>query len=641
MSGIAGAADRNGAESSPPLPEILRGLLAAMAHRGGVALPSSGRPSVVLREAIGHGQGQGWADAHCALGAQLLPRTPEDSLEQQPLRDPASGCVLVWDGRLDNREELAAALEDSAQSLPDSALVLRAFLRWREGCAAKLLGDFAFAVWHPKERALYAARDPMGVRPLFYHASGDRFALASEVQALFTVPGVTRTPDDVMAGEALLWWTAFAEIERTFYRDVNRLPPAHWLRWTVNGLRIERYWDIDPGRQLRYPQREQYIEQYADVLRQAVSCRLRSARPIGIFLSGGMDSSAVASVTGQLAPAAGARTFHLQLTGDENDESRIAGEVAQNAGLPFLSNPLRARMVLDELEPFLRLTGVPQADLFFPNDLSLMRMAAAEGCGPLFTGDGSDEVFAYAWGYVADLVRSLRCVRLARTLKPYSAYHGHPTGYFLKKSVRYFVPRPLHAAWRRLRWREVPAWIAPDFARRIGLTDRLCRLPAPTRFSSFSTQDDYVALTRGRRVLMDESRELLAARLGLEYRFPFYDSRMLEFMFAVPWELKVDGWKVKPFLREAPGLLPEELRHATRKANYNSFADRQWEAQDWKWLAEIFNSPPQRALEYVNLPAARSLQQSASAGARSSRQISLAILNFFLWLRTEFPVHSG
>jgi asparagine synthase (glutamine-hydrolysing) len=635
LSGIAGVAHA-GAGLLEPAHVSLDRLLAAMAHRGGVTLPSNGRPSAILREATGTGHGATWSDPSCALGIQFLPRTPEDAFDRQPLCDAESGCVLVWDGRLDNREELAAALECHAAQLPDSALVLRAFLRWREQCAARLLGDFAFAVCDARTQSLYAARDIMGVRPLFYHSSPQLFACASEVQALFTLPGVSRAPDEVMAGEALLWWSAFSPVERTFFRDVRRLPPAHWLCWSAQGLRVERYWDIDPCRQIRYRRQQEYLDEYADLLRRSVACRLRSARPIGIFLSGGMDSSALASVAGQLAPEPSAHAFHMQLVDDANDESPLAELVARQANLPFHAVPLHGENVLGELEPNLQLHQTPLADLAFLNDLTLLHRAAQRGCGAIFTGDGSDEVFSFPWAFVADLVRGGRWLRLARTLGPYARYFGRTPLYFLKNSMRYAVPRAALQIWKRGKWNAPPPWIAPDFSRRSCLLERLRALPAPRKFPSISAQEDYVTLTRGRRVITDERRELEAARLGLEYRFPFYDRRMLEFMFAVPWEEKVDGWLVKPFLRKAPGLLPPELQRARRKANYTQYEARLQRSQNWNSLRPLFDSPPTDAAAFVHLPEARRIAgQFLDLGDRSQQLTFLNLTVFLLWLKTS------
>jgi asparagine synthase (glutamine-hydrolysing) len=634
VSGIAGVAIAADAHALGTLQSSLDALLVAMAHRGGVALPSSGRPSAILREARGIGRASAWADHACALGIQFTPRTPEDAFDRQPLRDTESGCVLVWDGRLDNREELAATLQCEAAQAADSAIVLHAFLRWREQCAAHLLGDFAFAVWDPRAQLLFAARDIMGVRPLFYHSTCGRFAMASEVQALQALPGISREPDQVMAGEALLWWSAFAPIERSFLRDVRRLPPAHWLRWSAHGLRVERYWDVDPRRRIRYQRCEQYVEHYADLLQRSVACRLRAQRPVGIFLSGGMDSSALANVTRRLAPKLEAHALHMQLVDDANDESPLAEQVARQAGLPYHAIPLRGEDVLRELEPYIRLHGVPLADLAFPNDLALLHLAAQRGCGPIFTGDGSDEHFNFPWAYVADLLRSLRWLRLARTLRPYAAYYGRSPFHFAKNSLRYLMPRLPLLMWKRWKWKAGPLWVSQEFARSSGLIERLRAAPWP-RFASISAQEDYVALTRGRRVLMDEQREQLASRLGVEYRFPYYDRRLLEFMFSVPWEDKVDGWQVKPFLRRAPGLLPPELRDAPRKANYMQYETRLQRSQNWNSLRPLFDSPPPAAEAFVDFPEARRIaRQFLDEGDRSERLTFLTLSVFLLWLAT-------
>lgn len=638
MSGIAALAVTH----EPParngqLQDSLTCILGALAHRGGVTLPSNPRPSTVLREARGIGRGSIWLDAQCALGVQHHVQSREGVAETQPLRDAPSGCVLVWDGWLDNREELAAALDAPELSVPDSELVLRAYLRWGEECPARLLGDFAFAVWNPRRQQLFAARDVMGVRPLFYHAGEGWLALASEVQALLRLPALPRVPDEVMAGDALLGWTDFSSVQRAFYRAVRRLPPAHWLRWDAGRLVVQRYWDIDPGRRIRRKRREEYHEEYAALLRQAVACRLRTVRPVGVFLSGGMDSAAVASLIGRLKPAAGAHTFHMRLVDDRNDEHVFAQLAARHASLPLHTVPLWGDNVLDELESFVRLHHAPFGELTLANDLTLLRLAASEGSRVVFTGDGSDEVSNFPPAYVADLVRSGRWLRLARTLGPYARYLGHSPRRFLLNSLRYTVPRTLQWLWKQAKWRHAPEWINPDFARQSGMLERLRAVPPVARFSSLSAQTDYATLTRGRRILVDERRQLEAARLGLEYRFPFYDRRMVEFMLAVPWEEKVSGWHVKSLLRHAPGVLPEELKQRPRKANYGQYSARLWRAQDWQSLRAVFENPPESAAQYVRLPsvcrmARRFLQDRQPSEPGGFTVLNLAI--FFLWLKT-------
>src|SRR5712692_1952593 len=257
MSGLAGILTAGG-EATPPAtlcPEFQQ-MMASLAHRGRDATAT-------------------WKGAAGLLGALALHATPESARERQPLEDPTSGLVIVWDGRLDNRDELLAQLASPGEQPGDAALVLRAFARWNENSAPRLLGDFAFAVWDPGRSTLFAARDVFGVRPFFYSAGPGRIYFASEVQALARLTSVSAEVDDEIAGEFLLGWTDFSRVHRTFYRHIERLPPAHWLRWSAGRLELERYWSADPGRRVRYPRREDYAAEFGRLFKQAVECRLR------------------------------------------------------------------------------------------------------------------------------------------------------------------------------------------------------------------------------------------------------------------------------------------------------------------------------------------------------------------------------
>ena len=149
---------------------------------------------------------------------------------------------------------------------------------------------------------------------------------------------------------------------------------------------------------------------------------------------------------------------------------------------------------------------------------------------------------------------------------------------------------------------------------------------------------DYVALMRGRRLVVDERREMEMARLGVEYRFSFYDRRMLEFMFAVPWDQKMDGWRAKPFLDQNPTLLPEEARNLPRKANYGGYSERLWRAQQWQILRPLYDSPPHAATEYLHWPAVRAVADPfLNAGEGSRREVFLGLTVFLLWLAANDP----
>src|ERR1700687_1864686 len=264
-----------------------------------------------------------WRGPGSLLGS-LARRRPVPELRL--LQDVESGLVLVWDGRLDNRDELLAQLVEPSERPDDAALVLRACKRWNENCAAQLIGDFAFVLWDSRAHALFAARDALGLKPFFYCAAPGRFYFASEVQALARLPGVSAEVNDETIGEFLLGWTDFSRVDRTFYRQIERLPPAHWLRWSEGRLEIERYWHVDPARRVRYPRREDYAQEFERLFSLAVACRLPSTSDAAVLLSAGLDSGAVCSVAAMLHPSGvGLRAYSLSLAGSGNRARELAG----------------------------------------------------------------------------------------------------------------------------------------------------------------------------------------------------------------------------------------------------------------------------------------------------------------------------
>jgi asparagine synthase (glutamine-hydrolysing) len=614
MSGIAGCVSRGETRSSPtPLLAEVEVLLDALKHRG--------------RRIPGVWQGPG-----CALGATLTATTPEALTEEQPLVDRVSGRVLVWDGRLDNRDELLALLAHPGERPTDAELALRAFNRWEKNCAQRLIGDFAFAVWDPRSQTLSAARDPLGLRPFFYSADAVRFYFASEIQALLRLPAVPREIDEWMVSEYLVWWTDFPQPERTFFRSVQRLLPAHWLRWTPKGLESHRYWEIDPERHL-CDGRKDYLEQFASLLSQAVASRMRTPTRIGVFLSGGLDSASVASLASRHNSSADPmRGYCLQLL-DHRDESPLAEQVAQRAGIEFQRVPYFAESFLDGLETHIERLAMPFVEEGWVHERNLLARVAEDRCNVILTGDGGDELFSFAWGYVADLLRSFRMRALVGDLGRYARYFGSSRSQMMWHAVPFLMPRSLLKAWKHLRWRKPPAWINSELARRTNLIQRLRQIRSQRSFHSLSAQMDHHILTRGRMILVHERRELAAAQLGIELRFPFLDRRLLEFMLAVPWEEKVKEGRVKPFLRDMPDVLPDAIRNLREKANYGEVNEFLMRRGDHAALDELFLRPPAEAGRYVNLQKAKKACRAFLAGDNAQQRPTWVFACLYLWLK--------
>src|SRR4029453_17668353 len=248
--------------------------------------------------ALGHRAPDGtasWSRESVGLAYGGLWTTSEAVHETQPLtRGP---CVIVADARLDNREELATAL-DTYGVLGDAELILRAYLRWGEACPPKLLGDFAFAIWDGANRRLFCARDHIGVKPFYYHQAPGTFLFASEIKALLTNPTVPYSLNRVRVADHLVG--LFDDQKATFYRDIYRLPAGHALTVSRERTRIWSYWTLDAVRELRLGSDEAYAEAVREGFTAAVKSRLRSRRPVGSLLSGGLDTASIVATARSL-----------------------------------------------------------------------------------------------------------------------------------------------------------------------------------------------------------------------------------------------------------------------------------------------------------------------------------------------------
>src|SRR5262249_55006083 len=271
VSGLAGVFGLHGRAVDA---KLLKKLTAAVAHRG---------PD---------GEGY-WSDGPVGLGHRISRTTPESLSEKQPLLDEGGNLCLVLDGRVDNRAELAAWLRDEGVRLradTDAELVLQSYALWADGCASHLVGDFAFAIWDRGRRRLFCARDPLGIRPLYYWIRDQTFVCGSELrQVLDTLP-LGPEPNEAAVGEYLS--SRLVDLEETLYRGIRRLAPGHVLTVDGGGVRAVRYFNVDPRREIRYASDDEYAEHFGEILREAVRCRLRRGRPRARFLSVGAGPSA-------------------------------------------------------------------------------------------------------------------------------------------------------------------------------------------------------------------------------------------------------------------------------------------------------------------------------------------------------------
>ena len=310
-------------------------------------------------------------------------------------------------------------------SLPDGVLILHAYARWGVGCVLRLLGDFSFTIWDGRENRLLCARDFVGVRPLYFGVSGTQFAFANDI------PGVLAAGDlgvdiDLRTLHTQIHFSGKMDQERTLLVQVRKLPPAHYMLVSSGGVRVERYWDPRAVPQVHLDDDQSYLGRLRELIENAVTCRLRSSRPIGAHASGGLDSSAIAVLAARALHGRGERLTAISwapppkldepLKEDQATVEAIAkAEDIDTLFVPMTSEDLADDMCADQglhARTTLRWKGAAS------------RAAAARGIGVVLSGWGGDEFAAFnGRGYFSSLFLRGRWVLLARELRMRAALH--------------------------------------------------------------------------------------------------------------------------------------------------------------------------------------------------------------------------
>jgi asparagine synthase (glutamine-hydrolysing) len=533
------------------------------------------------------------------LGHARLALTAEDEAEQQPLVSAQSGCAVVADARLDNRDELLAQLPACPRTASDAELILRAYERWGLEAPERFLGDFAFVIWDERAHRLVCARDGGAQRPLFYRQDHQVFAVASEVHQLLQEPTVRLAPNDDRIRDALVPFNLHRnEKDRpdTFYAGIRAVQAGELLVVDERSLQAWRYWTLKPPPEIRYRRRVEYAEHFRELLFEAVRARLRTSRPLGVMLSGGLDSTSVTCVAQELYRAGqavdhGFAALSLGYDGLECDESAFI--TATRAKYGFSSHRLAPDLSIEALsdEP----AGFRERPSLTTSGFdTLLRFASHLGVPVLLTGEISD---SYVRGAPLALDSLLRAGRVGAFWRYLEAYRTLAQDPWLKIAALYviapFLPLPVHRAlglayarreFGRSARQMLPPWM-PE-AMRARLLDRQLDLSlAEERGRQCSSEARHWDLLG----LWPPEAMALPAGWPIELRRPFADRRLQEFVLAVPPPEKYEPHPSDPGLyagskqlirRGLAGIVPEPVLARTEQTHFASAAveriRRQW-----------------------------------------------------------------
>jgi asparagine synthase (glutamine-hydrolysing) len=581
MCGIAGVIATEWTES---LGRALRRAVAGIRHRGpddeGVLFmpepPREGQPLV-------------------ALANRRLAIIDPGPSGHQPMISADGRWTLVVNGEIYNYLELRGELERRGarfRSNSDTEVLVEALAAWGTDCLPKLQGMFAFAAFDRRTNRVVLARDPFGIKPLYYAYSGRGVAFASEIRSVLEFPGVGRLVDPPRLYEFLARSnTDYGD--GTLLRDVRQVPSGHYLEIPVDRpgeIRTQRYWSLDLDQEVSWSFNEA-AERVRDAFLQSMRLHLRSDVPLGFALSGGIDSSAVVMAARHVL----GRDQELQTFSFIPDDARIDEEhhvdaIGEAAGAVMHKFRLRPEELRRDVEILTERQGEPFASPVIYAQYRVMQLAADSGVKVVLGGQGADEMLAgydrYLPARVSSLLRQGRWKHAyATATAPVTPYPGG-RGRLLRAAIVGALPARLaHAVYSRFRpaHRTIP-WINQDWFAQRGV-----RPPAEWSASGMRVMRQMLAhdlLERQIQALMRyEDRNAMA--FSLENRVPFLYAPLVELLFSLPEQhvLAADGTRKAVFRQAMRGIVPDSILDRRDKIGF-SVPSTAWFDALRPWMSE-------------------------------------------------------
>lgn len=461
----------------------------------------------------------------------------------QPMKSADGSLVITYNGELYNYRELRRELSEYPfKSETDTEVILAAYAKWGVACLKRFNGIFAFALWNAREKELTLARDPMGVKPLYYCIHHGALFFSSEIKALLET-GVARTLDV----EAFMRFMRITDVigPDTLLQGVQKLPPAHYAVVKAGAVTLKKYWEPDIGRTERMDAAS-WRGRIRETLDAAVSRQLISDRPVGVFLSGGIDSSAVlASV---IRARGSARTyttrFEVSSAGEDeqfNRDAELAKRTASFFGTRHTEITVRTTDAIPLFEQSAWHLDEPSGSATALAQLALARETVRD-VAVVLGGDGGDELFGgyerYRLSRIMDAYQRLpRALRESLATRPTLAKLDTPPG-IARLALFHFTKQPA-----------LDRVLAPAFR-----ADRTTSLFAERFFSDPNIPFLEALMDADRQLLTDGSllrTDKLSMAAGLEARVPILDGEMIELAASIPAEQKVGLFATKKLFKDA------------------------------------------------------------------------------------------
>jgi len=552
MCGVVGILDLAG---GPPVEQgAIRQMLAMIRHRG------PDQFGVFLDGAFGMGSAR--------LSIIDL------STGQQPIANEDQSLWIMFNGEIFNHTELRRELEDRGHHFAttcDTETVVHAYEEYGPDCLSRFNGQFAIAIWNTRDRSLFIARDRLGVRPLFYTVAGGALVFGSEIKAILADPRVAAAIDPVSLDQVFTYWSPLSP--RTAFRGIVELPPGHFMRVRAGRISVEPYWELQFHPADRARSRQDYLDEFRSLLIDATLLRLRADVPVGAYLSGGLDSSTVASII-RNGTSNHLDTFSISFSDPAFDESGYQRQMARFLGtehqVVYATDEDIGRIFPEVIwhteTPVMRTSPAPM--------FLLSRLVREHRFKVVLTGEGADEFLA---GY--DLFKEAKVRRfwaglpesklrpgLFRKIYPWlegyaDANEAYLAAFFGLGLTGTGAPDYSHS----LRWRttsRAKRFFSADLQQAVrAAPEEAPRLPAGSEAWDPLQRAQYLEISIFMsQYLLSSQGDRMGMANSVEGRFPFLDHRLVEFCSRLPPALKLRGLTEKYLLKQvAREWLPADI----------------------------------------------------------------------------------
>lgn len=611
-------------------PETLRQMCAAMVHRG----PDD--------EGI-------YTDGSVGLGMRRL-SIVDLATGHQPLSNEDGSVWIVFNGEIYNHATLREKLQGQGhhyRTNSDTETIVHLYEQYGPDCVQHLRGMFAFAIWDARRQRLFIARDRLGIKPLYYHLSPGQIAWGSEIKVVLSCPGTGAQFDRTVLPEYLAF--GYLSGEQTFYSGIRKLMPGHWMEIDPSGqVKIERYWDLPVTQSERSQPESYYVQTFREMLEQAVSSHLMSDVPLGVFLSGGVDSSAVAALMTKIRRAP-VETFSVGYAEDAYSELPYARVVAQHLNSVHHEVLVSQQSFFDALPHLIWHEDEP---IVWPSSVALYFVAqlAHERVKVVLTGEGADETLAGYTRYAFTL-KNAAWDRIYRQLMPGAIRSGIRGTIADSSWISATVRRKLSHTFLARNGNSWASFYFDNFFSAFSETDQaglltsevLKECAAGAAYQNVLQYWDHSSGEMLQRLLYTDIKTYLVELLmkqdnmsmaaSIESRVPFLDHPLVEFATNIPQNLQLGGFAGKRILKKAvEDLLPHSILYRP-KLGFPTPWSRWLAGPQLDVICKMLLEPRSTERELFQPAAIERIFNEHRSGHRDHADRIWRLLNLELWQR--------